>query len=106
MADQVQHQSSLIDVVERSRGAFSGTKGIVNYFSKESPNITNLKALNATEIHMVESYTREAYLQVIHFLSCDQSVHGKLVGVMGSSHTMRKDNYPRTQRNMKNLIVK
>ena len=64
MAKHVQRHATLTDVAEHSGGAFSGMKFLVDFFTNEAPNVTNLKALNSTEIPMVMIYSREVYIKV------------------------------------------
>ena len=63
-------------------------RGIVYFFSKKAPNVANSKALTEKEIPEVTSYTRESYLTVRSFLSCDQIIYGKLVKDIRSIYTM------------------
>ena len=80
-------------------------KGLIDFFTKEAPNVSDSKYHTATEIPMVTSYTRETYLTVSLLLSCDCSIYGKLVEEMGNSYTMGKVKHPRTLTNMQNLLA-
>ena len=74
MADNVQRHAFPTDVAESNRGAFSGVKGLVDFFSDEAPNVTSLKVLTTMDTPMAESYVREAYLAVIILLISDRSI--------------------------------
>ena len=69
MDGHVYRHAAHTDVAKRAGGSFSGMKGLVNFFTYEAPNVANSKALTTTDISMVTSYTREAYLVVSLILS-------------------------------------
>ena len=73
MDEHVQRHITLTDMAEHDRGYFSGIKGLVNFFSEKALNVSNSKVLTMTEIPVVKSYSREAYLTVILLLISDQS---------------------------------
>ena len=63
-------------------------KGLINFFYNESPNVTDLKALNAEDIPMLSIYAREAYLIVSLLLISNRSIYKKLVEYMVNSYAM------------------
>ena len=73
MDEHVQRHIILTYMVEHDRRYFSGIKGLVNFFSEKALNVSNSKVLTMTEIPVVKSYSREAYLTVILLLISDQS---------------------------------
>ena len=105
MSKHIQRNSALLDVMELSRGGFSGMKGVVDFFVNEAPNVADLKALTATDIPMVASYTREAYLAVILLLSFDKNIYVNIVEDVVNIYSIGQDNYPQTLSKMQNLLA-
>ena len=79
MVKHVQRHVACTDLIEHASRAFSGMNRLVDFFANEAPNFDNSKALTSTDIPMVKSYAREAYLTVTLLLICNCSIYRKLV---------------------------
>ena len=67
MSKHAHWHAALTDVEDCAGESFSGMMGLIDFFLEEATGADSLKALTKTDITMVLSYTREAYL-VVSFL--------------------------------------